>query len=62
MGYLVCFINENDIFKNNQLGFRKGFRTADHVLRIKTLMEKNLSEYKKLHFCFIDFRKAYGSI
>ena len=41
---LLCFINENKIFKNNQIGFCKGFRTTDHVLTIKTLMDKYLSE------------------
>ena len=56
---LLCFINENGILKSNQIGFRKGFRTVDHVLTIKTLMEKYLSENKKLYFCFVDFRKAY---
>ena len=48
--------------KNNQIGSRKGFRTADHVLTIKTLMDKYLSEKKKLYFYFVDFRKTYDSI
>ena len=48
--------------KSNEIGFRKGFRTADHVLTLKTLMDKYLSENKKLYFCFVDFRKAYDSI
>ena len=62
MGYFLCFINENDIFKNKELGFGKGFRTADHVLTIEKIMEKYLSENKKLYFCFVNFRKAYCSI
>ena len=59
---LLCFINENYLVKSNQIGFRKGFRTTDHVLTIKTLMDKYLSENKKLYFCFVDFREAYDSI
>ena len=59
---LLYFINENNILKSNQIGFSKSFRTADHVLTIKTLMDKYLSENKKLYFCFVDFRKAYDSI
>ena len=59
---LLCFVNEKNILKSNQIGFRKGFRTADHVLTIKTLMDKYLSESKKLYFSFADFRKAYNSI
>ena len=59
---LLCFINENKILKNNQIGFWKGCKTADHVLTIRTLMNKYLSENKKLCFCFMDFRKGYDSI
>ena len=59
---LLCLINEKSILKNNKIGFRKGFRTADHVLTIKTLIDKYLSENQKLYFCFVDFRKAYHSI
>ena len=48
--------------KSNQIGFRKGFRTAHHVLTIKTLMDKYLSENKKFYFCFVEFRKACDGI
>ena len=46
---------------SNQIGFCKGFRTANHVLTIKTLIGKYLSENKKLYFCFVNFRKTYDS-
>ena len=48
--------------KNNQIGLRKDFTTEDHLLTIKSLMEKNLAENKKLYFCFADFRMGYYSI
>ena len=47
--------------KSNQIGFSKSFRTADHLLTIKTLMDKYLSENKKFYFWFVDFRKRYVS-
>ena len=59
---LLCFINEKNILKSNQIGYCKGFRTADHVLTTKTLMEKYLRKNKKWYFCFVDFRKACDSI
>ena len=59
---LLYFINENNILKSIQIGFRKGFRTADHALTIKTIMDKYLSENKILYFCFVELRKAYDSI
>ena len=43
---LLYPINENNILKNNQRGFRKCFRIADHLLTIKTLMDKYLSEIR----------------
>ena len=59
---LTSFVNEKGILKYNQIGFRKGSRTADHVLTIKTIIDKYLSKNQKLYFCFADFRKAYNSI
>ena len=51
-------VTENkNLLKQNQIGFRKGFRTADHVPTVKTLTGKYLSQNKKLYLCFVDFRK-----
>ena len=44
------------------IGFRKGLRTSDHVFTIKSVINKYLKENKKLYLCFVDFRKAWGSI
>ena len=44
------------------MGFRKGFHTADHVLTVKTLIDKYLSQNKKLYLCFLDFKKAYDTV
>ena len=59
---LTTFTNDNQILKYNQIGFRKGFRTSDHVFTIKTVINEYLKENKKLCLCFVDFRKAYDSI
>ena len=52
---LTSFVNEKSILKYNQIGFRKGFHTADHVLTTKTIIDKYLSKNQKLYFCFVDF-------
>ena len=61
--WLTCFVNKKGI---HQIGFRKGFRTADYVFIIKAILKfkqnKNLSKNQKPYFCFVDFRKAYDSI
>ena len=59
---LEQFVNGQKTLKYNQIGFRKGFRTADHVLTLKISMAKYFSRNKKLYFCFVDFKKAYDSI
>ena len=58
---LTSFVNEKGIPRYNQMGFRKGFRTADHGLTIKTIIDKYLSKNQKIYFCFVVFRKAYDS-
>ena len=47
----------------NQIGFKSGCRTADHVFVIKALVNKIVNvEKKKLFVAFIDFRKAYDTV
>jgi hypothetical protein len=47
----------------NQGGFRKGYRTTDHVFILKTLINKYVHKCKKkLYVCFVDFIKAFDSV
>jgi hypothetical protein len=47
----------------NQIGFKKGHRTSDHIFVLKTIVDKIVkTEKKKLFVAFIDFRKAYDKI
>lgn len=59
---LNAFCDEYELLTYNQIGFRKGFRTADHVLTLKTLIDQSFSNKKKLYACFVDFRKAYDTV
>ena len=59
---LTEVIENKNLLKHNQIGFRKGFCTADLVLTVKTLIDKYLSQNKKLYLCFVDFKKAYGTV
>ena len=56
------FCEGNEIIHENQIGFRKGFRTADHVLALKTLTDQAFKDKKKLNVCFVDFKKAYDTV
>ena len=56
-------VTENkNLLKHNQIGFRKSFCTADHILTFKTLIDKYISGNKKLYLCFVDFKKAYDIV
>ena len=59
---LVIFCDINNLIHYNQIGFRRGFRTADHIFTLKTLVDKALYQKKKLYVCFVDFRKAYDTV
>jgi exonuclease III len=47
----------------NQLGFCKGSQTSDHILTLKTLIDKYVSNgRKRLFTCFVDYRKAFDRV
>ena len=47
----------------NQLGFKKGAQTSDHIITLKTVIDKYTIKHKrKLFSCFVDFKKAFDSV
>ena len=36
---LTKYLDEHNIIHNNQIGFRKGYRTSDHVFVLKSLID-----------------------
>ena len=47
----------------NQIGFKKGHRTSDHIFVLKTIVDKIVKSDKgHLFVAFVDFRKAYDRI
>ena len=47
----------------NQLGFCKNAQTNDHILTLKTIIDKYRKKLKKKVFaCFVDLRKAFDTI
>ena len=59
---LTQFCNDEGLIKENQIGFRKGFRTSDHIFTLKTLIDQFFSRKNKLFVCFVDFKKAYDTV
>ena len=47
----------------NQLGFCAGSQTSDHILTMKTLIDKYVSNgRKRLFTCFVDYKKAFDRV
>ena len=47
----------------NQLGFCKGSQCNDHILTLKTLIDKYVTKGRgRLFACFIDYRKAFDLV
>jgi len=56
------FVEDHKILKEEQIGFRHGSRTADHMFILKALIDKYTKNKEKLYVCFIDLKKAFDSI
>ena len=59
---LTSFSEERNILKPNQIGFRKGYRTSDHVFVLNSMINSYIRKGKKIYGCFVDFSKAYDSV
>ena len=59
---LNAYLESHNTIKFNQIGFRKGFRPADHVFTLKTLIDQSFHDKEDLFVCFVDFKKAYDTV
>ena len=59
---LVAFISKNELGNKCQIGYEKGCRASDHMLAVKTLIDKYTQTNQKLYTCFIDFSKAFDTV
>ena len=47
---------------DGQAGFRKGRGTTDQIANLRWIMEKAREFQKNIHFCFIDYAKAFDCV
>ena len=61
---LCTFAENNNLIPNNQIGYKKGSRTADHILTLKNIIDKYLLKAQRqyLYACFVDFKSAFDSV
>ena len=60
---LLDHVKSLDILHKSQIGFLANNRTADHVLTLRTLIDKYAHGHQtKVYACFVDFRKAFDLV
>ena len=60
---LLDHVNSLDILHKSQIGFLANNRTADHILTLRTLIDRYVHGHQtKVYACFVDFRKAFDSV
>ena len=47
---------------STQVGFRKGRGTSDQTANIRCITEKAREFQKNIHFCFVDYAKAFNCV
>ena len=60
----ILEVNEKfQLVTNKQIGFLKGFRTADHLLVLDTIINEVVHKHRqKVFVAFVDLKKAYDKI
>ena len=60
----ILEVNEKfQLITNKQIGFLKGFRTADHLLVLDTIINEVVHKHRqKLFVAFVDLKKGYDKI
>ena len=48
----------------NQIGYKRGLRTTDHILVLKNIIDKYIqnTQRKYLFACFVDFKSAFDTV
>ena len=60
---LLTLVQTKKLLHPSQIGFLPGHRTADHILTIKTLIDKHVNHRNEpIYACFVDFKKAFDSV
>ena len=59
---LIEFLDVRNILSHYEIGFRRGYRTTDHVFILDTILNSYFSKRKKVYACFVNFSKAYDSV
>ena len=55
-------VSDYEIIGQNQIAYRKGYQTSDHIFTLRAIIENTFANKGTLYLCFVDFKKAFDSI
>ena len=59
---LIKFLDDKIILSDCQIGFKRNYRTSDHIFILNTVLNSYFSIGKRVYACFVDFPKIYDSV
>ena len=63
---LNTYLIENNCIPPHQIGFKQGYRTTDHILTLKTLIDNYIGTKKSkasyLYSCFVELKSAFDTV
>ena len=59
---LTKYLDKNKMINNEQIGFRSGCRTSDHLFVLKTIIDCYKRQKKHVYACFVDLSKAFDTV
>ena len=61
---LYKFVHTKELIPPNQIGYKKGSRTTDHILTLKNIIDKYIhtTPRRYLYACFVDFKSAFDTV
>ena len=59
---LQAYLEQNELITREQIGFRQGSRTSDHLFTLTTMIDNMFKKKKYLYVCNVDFRKAFDLV
>ena len=58
---LSMYLNEKDLLGEEQVGFREGYSTLDHIFSLNCIIDL-ISQKKHLYCAIVDYRKAFDTV
>ena len=59
---LTSVLDNFKILEENQIAYRKGYQTSDHLLTFISIIQNAFKNNSSLYVCFVDFKKAFDSV